>query len=52
MCRGIGRRDCVLGGGGGGDRPLSLLVGCFTSQQHASVSQGRICERQFFVLPH
>ena len=26
-------------GGGGGE----LFVGCLTSQQHASVSQGRIC---------
>ena len=25
------------------DAHVSLLVGCFTSQQHASVSQGRIC---------
>ena len=29
-------------GGGGGGREL-LLVGCLTSQQQASVSQGRIC---------
>ena len=29
-----------------------LLVGCLTSQQHASVSQGRICTGQFYVLPH
>ena len=31
-------------------RPLSndcLLVGCLTSQQHASVSQGRICSDNF-----
>ena len=26
-----------------GLRALLLLVGCFTSQQHASVSKGRIC---------
>ena len=26
---------------------LSLLVGCLTSQQHASVSQGRICSDNF-----
>ena len=29
-----------------------LLVGCLTSQQHASVSQGRICSDKFHVLPH
>ena len=30
-----------------------LFVNCLTSQQHASVSQGRICsDRQFYVLPH
>ena len=29
-----------MGGGGGG---LLLFVGCLTSQQHGSVSQGRIC---------
>ena len=28
------------------------LVGCLTSQQQASVSQGRICTGQFYVLPH
>ena len=28
-------------------RFVCLLVGCLTSQQHASVSQGRICSRQF-----
>ena len=27
-----------------------LLVGCLTSQQHASVSQGRICSDNFHVL--
>ena len=26
---------------------LLLFVGCLTSQQHASVSQGRICEDNF-----
>ena len=26
---------------------VCLLVGCFTSQQHASVSQGRICSDNF-----
>ena len=30
----------LKGGGGGGE--VLLLVGCLTSQQHASVSQGRI----------
>ena len=29
-----------------------LFVGCLTSQRHASVSQGRICSDNFFVLPH
>ena len=28
-------------------RELCLLVGCLTSQQHASVSQGRICTDNF-----
>ena len=28
------------------------LVGCLTSQQQASVSQGRICEDNFNMLPH
>ena len=28
-------------------RFVCLLVGCLTSQQHASVSQGRICEDSF-----
>ena len=31
------------GGGGGGGAGLLLFVGCLTSQQHASVSQGRTC---------
>ena len=30
----------------------SLFVGCLTSQQHASVSQGRVCKDNFYVLPH
>ena len=30
---------------------LLLFVGCLTSQQHTSVSQGRICE-EFYVLSH
>ena len=37
---------CVLGeggGGGGGGGEGCWLVACLTSQQHASVSQGRIC---------
>ena len=29
---------------------VGLLVGCLTSQQHASVSQGRICS--IYMLPH
>ena len=35
------------GGGGGGYVMLLLLVGCLMSQQHASVSQGRICSDNF-----
>ena len=30
---------------------ICWLVGCLTSQQHASESQGRICT-EFYVLPH
>ena len=33
-------------------RPCCLFVGCLTSQQHASVSQGRICSDKIYVLPH
>ena len=29
------------------EKKVCLLVGCLTSQQHASVSQGRICEDNF-----
>ena len=36
----IGKR--VMEGSG-----ICLFVGCLTSQQHASVSQGRICEDNF-----
>ena len=32
---------------GSEEGPLLLLVGCLTSQQHASVSQGRICSDNF-----
>ena len=32
-------------------RFVCWLLACLTSQQQASVSQGRIC-RQFYVLPH
>ena len=28
------------------------FVGCLTPQQHASVSQGRICSDKLYVLPH
>ena len=35
-------RDCVLLG-----HCVCLFVGCLTSQQHASVSQGRICSDNF-----
>ena len=40
------RRDTPTGGRGGGG-VVCLLVGCLTSQQHASVSQGRICSDNF-----
>ena len=30
-----------------GEGQVLLLVGCITSQQHASVSQGRICSDNF-----
>ena len=33
-------------------RRVCVLVGCLTSQQQASVSQGRICEDHFYALPH
>ena len=33
--------------GGGKSRGVCLLVGCLTSQQQASVSQGRICSDNF-----
>ena len=29
------------------EREMLLFVGCLTSQQHASVSQGRICSDKF-----
>ena len=29
------------------ERTVQLLVGCLASQQHASVSQGRICSDKF-----
>ena len=32
---------------GGSDMNVFLLVGCLTSQQHVSVSQGRICSDNF-----
>ena len=35
------------GGGGGGGSCRHLFVGCLASQQHASVSQGRICKDNF-----
>ena len=35
-----------------GGRQDCLFVACLSSQQHASVSQGRICTEQFDVLPH
>ena len=47
--RGGGGRK-VGGWGGGGERRdwgESLFVGCLTSLQHSSVSQGRICSDNF-----
>ena len=41
------RREGEREGGGGGGRSFVLLVACLTSQQHASVSQGRICTDNF-----
>ena len=35
------------GGGEGGEGSGCLFVGCLTSQQHASVSQGRVCSDNF-----
>ena len=35
------------GGGGCGGGGVCLFVGCLTSQQQASVSQGRICSDNF-----
>ena len=37
----------VSGGGRGGGSTFVMFVGCLTSQQHASVSQGRIYEDNF-----
>ena len=37
----------VVGGGGAGRGRWDLFVGCLTSQQQASVSQGRICSDNF-----
>ena len=37
----------MVGVEGGEGRGLLLLVGCLTSQQQASVSQGRICSGNF-----
>ena len=41
------RAGVEVGGGGEGGGFVCLLVGCLTSQQQASVSQGRICEDNF-----
>ena len=40
-----GWSDCLVGRGGW--NVCCLLVGCLTSQQQASVSQGRICSDSF-----
>ena len=36
-----------VAGGGGGRSGRGVFVGCLMSQQHASVSQGQICEDNF-----
>ena len=49
------RRDCLVNNGLAQCSPIRaaepssklLLVGCLTSQQHASISQGRICSDNF-----
>ena len=40
----VSERERERGRDGMGER---LFVGCFTSQQHASVSQGQICSDNF-----
>ena len=35
------------GGGGNGSERGLLFVGCLTPQQHASISQGRICSDNY-----
>ena len=45
--RGWGRERGGGGGRGGEGERWGLFVGCLTSQQHASVSQGRICSDNF-----
>ena len=42
-----GLAKTILQGTVQGGRRFVLLVGCLTSQQHASVSQGRICSDNF-----
>ena len=37
--------------GGGGVEGGCVLLGCLTSQQYTSVSQGRICSDNLYVLP-
>ena len=50
--RGKEGREVEVGGGGGGESWLDwsgccLLLGCLTSKQHASASQGPICSDNF-----
>ena len=47
--RAVWSEERERGGGGGGGRGKGkmLLVGCLASQQHASVSHGRICSDKF-----
>ena len=44
-------RCCRGGGGMGWGVEVGWLVGCLTSQQHASVSQRRICSDNFTCCP-
>ena len=43
----VDRRSGVGGGESGDRQKEDLFVGCLTSQQQASVSQGRICSDNF-----
>ena len=40
-------RSCENKGEGANVRKIRMMAGCLTSQQHARVSQGRICTDNF-----